>query len=127
MERVAKPESKKIEFDVEMDSIEEVVIRRPKLEAMRIYRAPKNKFVYAQPLGGLAAMIALLFVPMITLPVMVILVLLAEVYLLDWTYSKIGVLRDARSSISNKSAEMSPEDEIDCKVARTSPKDQFIK
>ncbi len=127
MERVVEPESKRIELDVEIHSEKEVAIRRPKREAMRIYRAPRNTLLYAQPISGLAAMVVLLFVPLITLPGLVILVLIAEVYLLDWTYSKVGVLNDARSSISKKSAERSPEDEIDRKIARTSSKDQFIK
>ena len=127
MESVVESESKRTEFEVLTETKEEVSITEPRQKARRIYRAPANTLLYAQPLSGLAMIVALLFVPMITLPAMVILVLVAEVYLLDWTYSKVGLLRDVRSSISNESAERSPEDEIDRKIARTSPKDQFVR
>ncbi len=127
MERVVEPKSKRMEFDVLTEPKEEVSIALPKQKARRIYRAPISKSLYAQPLSGLAVIVALLFVPMITLPAMVILVLVAEVYLLDWTYSKVGLLRDVRSSISKETTARSPEDEIDRKVARTGPKDQFVR
>ncbi|MGY5863749.1 MAG: hypothetical protein RTV41_04045, partial [Candidatus Thorarchaeota archaeon] len=74
-----------------------------------------------------AVIVALLFVPLITLPVLILLVLVAEVYLLDWTYSKVGLLRDSKSFISKQTDEKGPEDEIDRKVARTSPKDQYVR
>ena len=127
MERAVEPKNVKIEFDVDMETGEEVGISRPNREAMRIYQTQPNLSLYAKPLSGLAVIVALLFVPMITLPGMVILVLIAEVYLLDWTYSKVGLLRDERSSISKESAKRSPEDEIDRKVVRTNPKDQFAR
>ena len=127
MGRVAEPESKRMEFDILTETEEEVSITVPKQTAKRIYQAPTNTVLYAKPVSGLAVIVALLFVPMITLPAMVILVLVAEVYLLDWTYSKVGLLRDARSSISKETTERSPEDEIDRKVARTGPKDQFVR
>ncbi len=127
MENVVKPETNKIELDVMTDTREEVRFTRPKREAMRIYRAPRNTLLYVQPLSGVAAIVALLLVPLVTVPGMFILVVIAEVYLLDWTYSKVGVLRNARSSISGKSAERSPEDEIERKKARISAKYQYIK
>jgi hypothetical protein len=58
---------------------------------------------------------------------MILLVLVAEVYLLDWTYSKVSRLRDAESFISKETAVRSPEDEIDRKVVRSSPKNQFVR
>jgi hypothetical protein len=127
METVVEPERKMLEFDFLTEPKEEVSIALPEQNARRIFRTPINMGLYAKPLSGLAVIVVLLFVPMITLPGMVILVLVAEVYLLDWTYSKVDMIRDARSSISNKSAERSPEDEIDLKVARTGPKDQFVR
>lgn len=127
MESVVEPKSKSVELDVMTETKEEVVRVLPNQKARRIYRAPMNLSLYAKPIGGIVAIVTLLFVPMTTLPGLVILVLVAEVYLLDWTYSKVGLLRDAQSSISNKSAERSPEDEIDRKVARTSPRDQYMK
>jgi hypothetical protein len=127
METVVEPERKMLEFDFLTEPKEEVSIALPEQNARRIFRTPINMGLYAKPLSGLAVIVVLLFVPMITLPGMVILVLVAEVYLLDWTYSKVGLLRDVRSSISKESAERSPEDEIDRKVARTIPKDQYLK
>ena len=127
MAKVVEPKRKRIEFDVPTETKEEVTIALPKKKARRIYRTPLNLGLYAKPLGGIVMIVALLFVPLITLPGMIILVLLAEVYLLDWTYSKVGVLRDSRFSFSNESAERSPEDEIDRKIARPSPKDQFVR
>jgi hypothetical protein len=127
VESVVEPEIKGIELDVMPETMEKVYIQLPKQKARRIYRAPMNLSLYAQSLSGIVMIVALLFVPMITLPGLIILVLVAEVYLLDWTYSKVDMIRDARSSISNKSAERSPEDEIDLKVARTGPKDQFVR
>lgn len=127
VESVVEPVRKGIELDVMPETMDEVSIQLPKQKARRIYRVPMNLNLYAQSLSGIVMIVSLLFVPMITLPGLIILVLVAEVYLLDWTYSKVGLLRDARSSISNKSAERSPEDEIDQKVARTGPKDQFVR
>ena len=127
MERAVEPESKIMEFDVLTEPKENVTIAPPKQTARRIYRAPISKSFYAKPISGFVVIVSLLFVPMITLPAMVILVLVAEVYLLDWTYSKVGLLRDARSSISKETTVRSPEDEIDRKVARTGPKDQFVR
>jgi hypothetical protein len=127
VESVVEPKREGTELDVMPETKEEVLIQLPKQKARRIYRAPMNLSLYAQSLSGIVMIVALLFVPMITLPGLIILVLVAEVYLLDWTYSKVDMIRDARSSISNKSAERSPEDEIDLKVARTGPKDQFVR
>ena len=127
MERAVEPENWTTDYDVLPEPTEEVSIAPPKRKARRVYRTPVDLRFYAKPLAGLATIVVLLFVPMITIPGMVILVLVAEVYLLDWTYSKVGLLRDELSSISKESTERSPEDEIDKKVARTNPKDQFIR
>ncbi|MFW9813804.1 MAG: hypothetical protein ACFFF9_15185 [Candidatus Thorarchaeota archaeon] len=127
MERTVEHETKRVEFEILTEPEEEVEITKPETKARRIYRVGENSLLYAQSLSGLAVIVALLFIPMITLPGMILLVLVAEVYLLDWTYSKVGQLRDAKSFISKETAERSPEDEIDRKVARTNPKDQFVK
>jgi hypothetical protein len=126
VQSVVEPEIKGIELDVMPETMEKVYIQLPKQKARRIYRAPMNLSLYAQSLSGIVMIVALLFVPMITLPGLIILVLVAEVYLLDWTYSKVSLIHDSRSSISNE-AEISPEDEIDRKIARTGPKDQFVR
>ena len=127
MERAIESETKTIVFEIVTDLEEEVAIVKPKQEAKRIYRVPGNTLLYVQSLSGFAVIVALLFVPLITLPVLILLVLVAEVYLLDWTYSKVGLLRDSKSFISKQTDEKGPEDEIDRKVARTSPKDQYVR
>ena len=124
MESVAEPEKMKFEIDTVLDEREDFVTIE--VESKRIYQVPRNTLLYAQSLSGFAVIVALLFVPLITLPGLFILVLVAEVYLLDWTHSKVSQIREAKSFIS-KEAERSPEDEIDRKVARTSPKDQFVR
>ncbi|MHA2023779.1 MAG: hypothetical protein ACTSWQ_08980, partial [Candidatus Thorarchaeota archaeon] len=67
-------------------------------------------------------------VPFVTLPGMVILVLFAEIYLIDWIYSKVKLLREARSTpkagIAGRKDRMT---EVDQKNPRTSSKDQFVK
>ena len=127
MERAIESETKTIVFEIVTDLEEEVAIVKPKQEAKRIYRVPGNTLLYVQSLSGFAVIVTLLFVPLITLPGMILLVLVAEVYLLDWKYSKVGLLRDSRLFISKQTDEKGPEDEIDRKVARTSPKDQYVR
>ena len=127
MQTVVEPESKKMEYDVLIEPKAEVSIALPKEKARRIYRAPTDMGLYAKPLSGLVAIVGLLFLPLITIPGMVILVLVAEVYLLDWTYSKVILIRNPRSAFSNESTEKSPEDEIDRKITRISPKDQLMR
>jgi hypothetical protein len=127
MESVFERKGQRNELDAETDTEEEVLLTIPKQQAKRISRAPANRLQYAQPFGGLVAIVTLLVVPIFTIPGMVIFVLLAEVYLLDWTYSKFTQVRKARSSVSSESSGKDPENDIDRKVARTGPKDQFVK
>jgi hypothetical protein len=126
MESTVERQTKRIELDAETDTVEELVLTVPRQQAKRIYRAPTNRVQYAQPLGGLVAIVTLLVVPIFTIPGMIIPVLLAEVYLFDWTYSKLKETRAAKTYVSNESGK-SPEDEIDGKVTRTGPRDQFMK
>jgi hypothetical protein len=127
MESVFERKGQRNELEAETDTEEEVLLTIPKQQAKRKSRAPADRLQYAQPFGGLVAIVTLLVVPIFTIPGMVIFVLLAEVYLVDWTYSKFSQLRNAKSSVSSESSEKSPENEIDRKVARTGPKDQFVK
>jgi hypothetical protein len=115
------------EFDVIPDIEEIIILTEPRVRARKIYRAPVDEHLYAKFLGGLAVMVALILVPMLTLAGMMIPVLIAEVYMLDWTYSKFSQLRSHGSSSSSMSTMKSPEDEIDRTVARTGPKEQFLK
>ena len=126
-ERVVEPKRKGIEFDTEVDFGERAPVTRPQREAMRVKQTQGSMRLYAQPAGGLVMIVALLIVPLITIPGMFIPVLLAEVYLLDWTYSKVESVREAGLSFSKESGERSPEDEIDRKIARTAPRDQFVR
>ncbi len=129
MERIYESETKITEIDIEIeeDEEEEIEIAIPLSSEECLDSAPRNTRLYAQAVSGFVVIVALLFVPLITLPGMVILVLIAEVYLLDWTYFKVSLIRGARSSISNEYTGKSPENEIDRKIARTSPKDQFVR
>jgi len=65
----------------------------------------------------------LLIVPLVTLSGMVILVLFAEIYLVDWTYDKVKQLRSTGSA----PARIRGTRQADRKNPRTSPKDQFVK
>ncbi|MHA1951699.1 MAG: hypothetical protein ACW987_17785 [Candidatus Thorarchaeota archaeon] len=127
MERAVEPESKRIEYELEIETEEEIEITFPETKEIETARIKRSTLLYAQSLSGFVVMASLLFVPVFTLPVMIILVLVAEVYLLDWTYSKVSMIRDSKSFISNESTGKSPEDEIDRKVARTGPKDSLVR
>jgi hypothetical protein len=86
--------------------------------------------IYAKPLAGIAAMIALLALPAFTLPGLAIFALIGEIYLIDWTYSKFSDARSGGTKLVDTKAlqkDASPEDEIDKIGARTGPKDQFIR
>ena len=129
MERVVEPEQEtteiEIEFEEEEDEPEFIV---PWTTEEFEEKTPGNRTLYGKSFGGILAIVALLIVPMVTLPWMVILVLFAEIYLVDWTYSKVKQLREARSTprvgIAGRQARAS---EVDRKNPRTSPKDQFVK
>ncbi|MFW9793386.1 MAG: hypothetical protein ACFFEE_03710 [Candidatus Thorarchaeota archaeon] len=125
MESVAESETMKFEIGTVLDEREDFV--KTEVKSRRIYQVPRNTLLYAQFLSGFAVIFALLFVPLITLPGLFILVLVAEVYLLDWTHSKVSQIRETKSFISKEAAEKSPEDEIDRKVVRSSPKNQFVR
>ncbi|MHA2021291.1 MAG: hypothetical protein ACW98J_03285 [Candidatus Thorarchaeota archaeon] len=86
--------------------------------------------IYAKPLGGITAMLALLALPALTLPGLAIFTLIGEIYLIDWTYSKLSDARSGGTELADTKAlqkDASPENEIDKIAARTGPKDQFIR
>jgi hypothetical protein len=125
MERVVEPEPEatevEIEFEEEDDELEFIV----PWEDEEMEDTSRNRSLYGKTLGGFAAIAALLIVPLVTLPGMVILVLFAEIYLVDWTYTKVNQIRKARSaSGAGKKDRMS---KADRKNPRASPKDQFVK
>lgn len=86
--------------------------------------------IYAKPIGGLAASLALLALPALTLPGFAIITLIGEIYLIDWTYSKFSEARSGGINLADTKAlekDASPEDEIDKIAARTGPKSQFTR
>jgi hypothetical protein len=131
MERVVESETEtettdvKIEFVEEEDELEFIV---PWEDEEMEDSSSGSRRLYGKTFGGFIAIAALLIVPLVTLPGMVILVLFAEIYLIDWTYSKVNQLHKARSNpstgIAGRKERMS---EVDRKNSRTSPKNQFVK
>ena len=86
--------------------------------------------IYAKPLGGIAAMLALLALLALTLPGFAVFVLIGEIYLIDWTYSQFSDARSGAAKLADTKAlekDARPEDEIDKIAARTGPKDQFTR
>ncbi len=131
MERVVESEIEtettdvKIEFVEEEEELEFLVPWED--EEMEV-SSSGNRRLYGKTFGGLIAIAALLIVPLVSLPGMVVLVLFAEIYLVDWTYSKVNQLHKARSNpsagIAGRKERMSA---VDRNNTRTSPKDQFVK
>ena len=122
MENVAETRTKASGFDLEMDEIMEIA-NSEKMEERESHKSRKTT-LYAQIISGFLVSVALLFVPILTIPGTVILVLMAEVYLLDWTYSRYSLLHDVHSFYDRYNGK-SPENEIDQKVARTGLTDSF--
>ena len=133
MERAVESEPKATEAEIEVKVVfeeedEEIEFIVPWEDEVMDERSSGNKRLYGMTFGGLSAIIALLLVPLVTLPGMVILVLFAEIYLVDWTYSKINLLRNAKpdssQGIKSRQGQASA---VDRKNPRTNPKDQFVK
>ncbi|MHA2023294.1 MAG: hypothetical protein ACTSWQ_06500 [Candidatus Thorarchaeota archaeon] len=129
MERIVESEEKttevEIEFEEEEEELEFIV---PWEDEEMEDSSSGNKGLYSKTFGGFVAIAALLIVPLVTLPGMVILVLFAEIYLIDWTYAKVNQIRKAKSTPSNGlRGRQDRADEIERKNPRTGPKDQFVK
>ncbi|MFX0107374.1 MAG: hypothetical protein ACFE7R_03755 [Candidatus Hodarchaeota archaeon] len=85
---------------------------------------------YAKPISGIVAMIALFYIPLITVPGLLVITIFAEVYLLDWTYNKLAQLKNdgEESSKDEEDAKMiDPETEVDRIAERPASKDQFVR
>jgi len=124
MERVVEPEPNVTNIEVEFDEqetyeLEFASLREDEVEAS----SSGNRNLYGKTFGGIMAIVSLLIVPMVTLPGMVILVLFAEIYLVDWTYGKVKELRGAGSA----PARIRSSSPTERKNPRKSPKDQFVK
>ncbi|MBN2229406.1 MAG: hypothetical protein JW779_07400 [Candidatus Thorarchaeota archaeon] len=126
MENIVDPDMKRTELAFEEDEEIEIIIPR-KCESWE-EQPSKVKHSYAKPVSGLVAIVALLFVPLVTFPGAVIFVLLFEIYLIDWTYSKARSVRKNQSSIpADRISHHKSDVEIDSKIPQTRPKDQFTK
>lgn len=129
MEQVVDPETRVTDVEVEFEEEKkESVYLIPWSSEKWEDRAPRRSNLYGKVVGGLITIVSLLIVPFVTFPGMILLVLVAEIYLIDWTYSKANLLRAAssRHSIKDNSVQESS-DIIDQKNPRTNPKDQFVK
>ncbi len=129
MEQVIDPEIKIIDIEIEFEEEkEESEYQVPLSSENREDSAPKRTNLYGRIVGGLSAILFLLIVPFLTFPGMILLVLVAEIYLIDWTYSKVSLLRAASSSQSMKDDSIQESSGIiDQKNPRSNPKDQFVK
>jgi hypothetical protein len=129
MERVFESEQKETEVEVEFEEDEDELEFIVPWEDEEMEDSPSgSRRLYGKTFGGFIAIAALLMVPLVTLPGMVILVLFAEIYLVDWTYAMVNQLRKAKSTSSTGlKGRQDRADEIERKNRRTSPKDQFLK
>lgn len=101
----------------------EIVLRSKSI----VSQSARNR---AKTSAGVFAIVALALVPVFVLPGLAILVLLAEVYLIDWTYSRATAKRVVEAPTVERKSAKSPVDTADerSKIATTaSAKDQFIK
>jgi len=129
MERIVESEHEATEIEVEFeDEEEELEFVVPWTDEEQKDDSLSNRRLYGQTFGGFIAIAALLIVSMVTLPGMLVLVLFAEIYLMDWTYSKVNLLRNVKSAPSaGLKGRQDRARENDQKNPGTSPKDQFVK
>ncbi|MFX1263505.1 MAG: hypothetical protein ACFFAZ_15595 [Promethearchaeota archaeon] len=86
--------------------------------------------IYAKPLSGITASLALLALPALTLPGFAIFVLIGEIYLIDWTYHKFSETRSGGTKLAGTEArekDLRPEDEIDKFATRAGSRDQLTR
>ena len=102
MARNIEYEEMEIDFDIvaELDEEEEVVELEDEIESTP--ETTSRKKLYAQSVVGMLAMVTIFIIPFVTVPGMFIFVLIAEVYLIDWTYSKAILLYNFRSFSSKR-------------------------
>jgi hypothetical protein len=126
MEHIIEPDVRQPEYDMEIEDDEDLDDSgATPLQSEKRRDRPQGRLgLYARILAGIAIMLLLLLVPVFTLPGAIILVLFAEVYLIDWTYSQVGQLRNRPGEVTILA---DPEDEVDKNVPRGAQKKQFIK
>lgn len=127
MERVVESEQKTTEVEIEFEEEEELEFIVPWADEEMKSSSSGNRKQYGMTFGGFIAIAALLIVPLVTFPGMVILVLFAEIYLVDWTYGKVKELRGAGSAPARIRDRKDRTSQSEQKNPRTSPKDQFVK
>ncbi len=128
MERVVESKHKatevEIEFKAEDEELEFIV---PWADEEMEDSSSGNRRQYGMTFGGIITIATLLIVPLVTLPGMVVLVLFAEIYLVDWTYGKVKQLRGAGSASARIGSKQNNANQSEQKNPRTNPKDQFTK
>ena len=127
MVSVIEPKRHKIGSDDEINTTYDVLATIQKQRAKRLYRTPGRRFQYTKLLSGLIVTVALPVVAIITIPGTILLVIFAEVYLMDRLCCVVTEIKRTDSSIKTKSSWKDPEDEVDRKVARNHSKGQFLK
>ena len=127
MERVVEPDARPSEYAPEIEEetdLEEVEVVWS-LQSEECTEVPHRGIAfYGKVMGSIALMLLLPFAPVFTLPGVFVLVLLTEVYLVDWTYSRVREIRGKSGDIRLAS---NPEDEVDKQVTRDAQKKQFSK
>ena len=127
MVSVIEPKRHKIGSDDEINTTYDVLATIQELRVKRIYRTPGIRLQYTKLLSGLIVTVALPVVAIITIPGTILLVIFAEVYLMDRLCCVVTEIKRTDSSIKTKSSWKDPEDEVDRKVARNHSKGQFLK
>jgi hypothetical protein len=123
MENVVEIRDEVPELELDIEEEKEVI---PEIKAKE-YAAERKSRLVAKLLGGCGLIVAFLLVPFVISPGLAIVVLLVEVYLLDWMYSILVLLRDSNSFMLKEYSGKNPENEIDRITARPGPKDHLIR
>jgi len=128
MERSVEADETMIDYDSLVESIPETISRRRE-HVVEGRSETSLTSTYAKILGGAVTMLALLAIPVLTIPGTVILVIVGEVYLLDWIYSKFVEARDRRAPTAKTvlAAVKYKADKREHSIDTTGPKDQFTK
>ncbi len=117
MESVTKTRGFAVETE---ETTEDVTEYSSETKVVSEKRISDRAWVYTKAAAGIATMVVIASIPFFTMAGMVIIVIIAEIYMADWTYS---VFKSRRITMASSNAD----DERSKVVATTSSKDQFIK
>jgi hypothetical protein len=125
MNSIAESESSSLGIDAASEH-KVVIPESAPVESAPEGRVKTDATIRLQMIGGVAVMIVLLLLPFVTVVGSVILVLVCEVYLTDWLYSKYSVLTGRASHSGSFEARRirQLEKTIDENAARPHPLDQ---